>query len=256
MSDIIYLRPTGVNTFLDCSAKYLFQEIEKVEVPNKYYLAFGTSIHRALETNYSQKVETLHDLPAEEVKQAFSETLDSEFQNVDKLDLAEINTGAIKDGGIKLLDKYQKEVAPRIVPVAVEQRIKVKFKNYDFGLAGTIDLYDIDNNVVDHKTTGKSITGVVPEGYKRQLSAYAILEEATGRKVNGARIDFLKAESQEIRHIPVPIDQEYFMNMFQTVGDAIKNGVFVPNRSSFLCSKRYCKFYAECEKKFGGTIKD
>src|ERR1035437_8423406 len=190
-SEIIYLRPTGINTFLDCSAKYLFQEIEKIETPNKSYLAFGSSIHRTLEINYYQKIETNRDLPVEETKAIFADTIDAEFQKVDKLDFIDETPGTLKDQGIRLIEKYQREVAPRIIPIAVEQKIKAKFKGYDYGLSGTIDLYDSNDNVVDHKTTGKQIDGTIPLGYQRQLSAYAILEEATGRKVSGARIDFL-----------------------------------------------------------------
>lgn len=254
--EIIYLRPTGINAFLDCSAKYFFQEIEKVETPNKSYMAFGTSIHKTLERNYSQKVESKIDLPVEEAKQIFSDTFEDEFNNVDRIDLTDEQPGQMKDQGVKLIEKYQKEIAPRIIPIAVEQRIKVTFKNYDYGLAGTIDLYDADSIVIDHKTTSKKIDGTIPEGYKRQLSAYTILEEATGRKVSSARIDYFKRDTLDVRHLSVPVDREYFMNMFQTVGDAIKNGIFIPNRSSFLCSKRYCKFYAECEKRFSGTVKN
>jgi len=251
-----YLRPTGINTFLDCSAKYLFQEIERVETPNKSYLAFGSSIHKTLEANFAQKIETKTDLPIDEAKEIFSDVFEDEFRKVDRMDLEEEKPGTMKDQGVKLIQKYQEEIAPRIIPVAVEQRIKVTFKGYDYGLAGTIDLYDADSVIIDHKTTSKKINGTIPEGYKRQLSAYTILEEATGRKVSGARIDYFKRDSSEIRHIAVPIDKEHFLSMFQSIGDAIKKGVFIPNRNSFLCSKRYCKFYAECEKKFGGTVKN
>lgn len=252
---ITYLRPTGINVFLECSAKYFFHEIEELDSPNKSYLAFGTSIHKTLEVNYSQKVETKTDLSVDEVKQVFAESIESEFEKVDKNDFVDEKPGTIKDQGIRLIEKYQKEIAPRIIPVAVEQRIKVKFKNYDYGIAGTIDLYDIDSIVVDHKTTSKQINGLIPENYKRQLSGYAILEEATGRNVLGTRIDYFKRDSAEIKHLSVPIDKDHFLSMFQTIGDAIKKGVFVPNRNSYLCSKRYCKYWQECEKKFSGTVK-
>ncbi|MEM3091506.1 MAG: PD-(D/E)XK nuclease family protein [Candidatus Pacearchaeota archaeon] len=253
---ITYLRPTGINTYLECGAKYYFQEIEKMAVPNKSYLAFGTSIHQTLKENFAYKIITKTDLEIEEAKQIFSEVFDKEFENVDKIDLAEEKPGLIKDQGIKLIEKYQKEVSPRIIPAAVEQKIKVKFKNYDYGLAGTIDLYDTDNQIIDHKTTSKEINGKIPISYQRQISAYAILEEAAGHKVEGARIDYLKRDTTEIRHLKVEIDKEHFLRIFQTVGDAIKNGVFIPNRNSFLCTKRYCKYYAECERKYGGTVKN
>lgn len=255
-NETTYLRPSGINTFRECGAKYMFQFVENVHAPNKIHLAFGNSIHKANEVNFSQKVETKTDLPTEEVKQIFSDVFDNELCEVDKNDFTLINPGQMKDGGLKLIEHYQKFYAPRIQPIAVEQRIKVTFKNYDYGLSCKIDVFDQDGIIIDHKSTKKKVNGTVPEDYQLQVGgAYVIAEEATQRKVTGARIDYFDWVRNEFHPIAIPIDKEYFMNIFQITGDAIKAGIFMPNRKSFFCSKRYCKFYAECEKKFGGTVK-
>jgi len=255
LDGITYLRPSGINTFLECSAKFYFEYIENVKSKNKLALAFGSAIHETLKMNFAQKIESKKDLSIDAAKDIFSDNFEMEFSTVDEHDFNEEDKpGVLKDQGVLLIEKYQKEVSPRIVPVAVEQKIKVKFKNYDYGLTGTVDLYDSNGIIVDHKTTKKEIKEV-PDNYKRQISAYSILEEATGRKVNGARIDFLRRTNTEIRHKVVIPDQDYFLKTMQTVGDAIQKGVFVPNRNSFLCTKRFCKFYEVCEKKHGGIVK-
>jgi galactokinase len=130
----------------------------------RFIYAFGNSIHKANEVNFSQKVETKVDLPTEEVKQIFSETFDEEISDVDKNDFALADPGKMKDGGLKLIEHYQKFYAPRIMPVAVEQRIKVKFKNYDYGLSCKIDIYDIDESF-NQKTTKQQVNGKVPKIY-------------------------------------------------------------------------------------------
>lgn len=252
-----YLRPSGINTYRECGAKYFFQFIENIHAPNKIHLAFGNSIHKANEVNFAQKVESKTDLPTEEVKQVFADTFENELTEVDKKDFSFAEPGRMKDGGLKLIEHYQKFYAPRIIPVAVEQRIKVKFKNYDYGLSTKVDVFDADGVIIDHKSTKKRVNGIVSEEYRLQVGgAYVINEEATGRKVTGARVDFFDWVRVEFHPIAVPIDRDYFLNIFQITGDAIKAGIFMPNRKSFLCSKKWCKFYEACENKYSGKVKD
>jgi hypothetical protein len=251
----LILRPSAINTFLECGAKYEFEYIDKLAVWNKAPLAFGTSIHEAFQINFSQKVLTKRDLPVEAVEDAFSSTFDTEFEQVDLTDLVDETPGQIKDQGIKLIRKYQNDIAPRIIPVEVEQRIEVKFKNYDYGLTGKIDLYDAYKKIRDHKTTSREVKKV-SEPYKRQLSYYTLLEEAAGNKVEGAAIDFLKRDTTDIRHKAVEVDRKEALIRLQEVGDAITKGVFIPNRNSFLCTKRFCKYWNECERKHGGKVKE
>lgn len=235
----------------------MFQYIHKIEVPNKIPLAFGTATHSTLMRNYVQKVDTRSDLDVEVVKDIFSDEFEKEFQHVDKEDLKTADKG-IKDTGISLIEKYQTEVAPRIYPVHVEMRLRLKFKDYAFGLTGQIDIYDIYNRIVDHKTTGKKIKEVNPANYERQVGGfYALLLKSAGKEVEKARIDYLGYSDNhvEIKHKDVPIDTNHALKMFKTAADSIKAGNFIPNRNSFLCTKRFCKFWNECEKTFGGTVK-
>ena len=251
----LVLRPSAINTYLECQAKYEFEYIHKLAVWNKAPLAFGTSIHEAFQINYSQKIISRRDLPVEAVEDFFCSKFDSEFENVDSSDLQNETPGQIKDQGIKLIRKYQSEVSPRVVPAAVEQRIEVKFRNYDYGLSGKIDLYDAYGKIRDHKTTSREVKNI-SEPYKRQISFYALLEEATGNEVKGAAIDFLKRDTTEIRHKAVEVDRKEALIRLQEVGDGITKGVFIPNRNSFLCTKRFCKYWNECQKKHGGKVKE
>ena len=196
MEDIIYLRPSGINTYRECSAKYYFQNVERVQVPNKLALAFGTSVHKTLQVNYEQKINTRKDISIEEAKDVFSSAADEEFASVDPSDFEDEKPGQLKDAGLELIEKYQKEVAYRIQPAAVEQKIQVKFKGYDYGLTGTIDLVDEDNIIVDHKTTGKAVTEI-PDTYRLQIGgAYPLLfRSLKGFPPVAARADFLCRKS-------------------------------------------------------------
>jgi hypothetical protein len=267
MSETLYLRPSGINCFLECSAKYYFQNVEKIQTPNKLALAFGTSIHRTLQENFSQKITTREDIPLEQAKDIFSSVADEEFSQVDPMDFTEEKPGHVKDTGIELIEKYQKEHAYRIFPKRVEQKIEVKFKNYDYGLCGTIDLIDEDNVLIDHKTSSKDLKEI-PESYKLQVGgAYPLLvkslsaSDSTIEPVKSARIDYLirrsaKSSGTQIKPLEIQIDKQYFLNMFQTVGNAIQRGIFFPNRQHMFCTKRFCKYWKECEDKYKGRVRE
>jgi hypothetical protein len=267
INNINYIRATEINIYIECPAKMFFQSIEKVEVPNKIALAGGTAVHNALQINYSQKIETREDLPTENIIDAFSDSFDEEAANVDEADFEYEKPGTVKDSWIDLLKIYTKEVAPRIQPVKVEQRIKVKLKGYEFGLTGRLDIFDEYDVITDHKTTSKPYKET-PENYKLQVGgAYPLLKKAisqtdkTEKPPQKARIDYLirkspKNNSPHIRHIAVDIDTNYFLNVFSHVSKGIKSEVFPPNRSHIYCTKRFCKFWNECEKKFGGKVRE
>jgi len=257
MAEIMYLRPTGINQYIDqCSAQYYFQNIEKIKTPNKYHLAFGTSLHHAVAKNYKQKIETKVDLPSEEIEQEFSDAIDLEMSFVEKADFTEVKPGQLKDQGLALLKKYQAEVAPRVFPVAVEQTIRAKYAGYDYGLQGTLDLFDIYSIVTDHKTTAKEIKGNTV-GYERQVGGfYPLLAEAAFRRpVRGSHIHYFRRDTGTVHVRQVKIDKDYALKTLQQVGDAITAGVFLTNRTSFLCTRRFCRFWNECEKKYGGSVK-
>jgi hypothetical protein len=43
--------------------------------------------------------------------------------------------------------------------------------------------------------------------------------------------------------------------LYPLVREAMREGLYLPNRSSKLCSYRHCAFAAECEFEFGGRVK-
>jgi len=43
--------------------------------------------------------------------------------------------------------------------------------------------------------------------------------------------------------------------LYPLVREAMREGIYLPNRSSNLCSYRHCSFAAACEAEFGGRVK-
>ncbi len=262
-----YLRVSEINSYLECPARFYFDSIEKIEVPNKIALAGGTAYHKALETNYVQKIESRTDLPVSDVIDAFSSSYDDEIEIVDKADFEIEKPGTVKDNWIEVLKIYMKDTAYRIFPVDVERRISAKLKNWKYGLTGKVDIKDEDAVIVDHKTTSKPYKST-PENYKLQcgggyplLDKILSLSDESHKQAKAARIDYNirkspKSPKAEVRNIAVDIDIPYFLNVFDQVQNGISAGVFPPNRQHIYCTKRFCKFWNECELKFKGKVRE
>ena len=49
-------------------------------------------------------------------------------------------------------------------------------------------------------------------------------------------------------------DRHYAETIYPMVQDSIREGIFLPRRSSPLCS-RFCGFWNVCEKEYGGSVR-
>lgn len=267
LDNVSYLRATEINAYLECPAKMMFQSIEKINAPNKIALAGGTAVHSALQVNYEQKIISREDLPAQDVADAFSDAYEKEIIYVDKADFDIEKPGSVKDSWLEVLKIYLKEVAPRIFPKKVEERVRFKLKGYQHGISCKLDIFDEYAVVVDHKTTSKPYK-TTPENYKLQVGgAYALARkvisqtDSTQEAPKQSRIDYLvrrspKNQVPHVRNIAVEIDTDYFLNVFEQVSNGVNSGIFPPNRQHLYCTKRFCKFWNNCELKFGGRVRE
>jgi hypothetical protein len=51
-----------------------------------------------------------------------------------------------------------------------------------------------------------------------------------------------------------PEERRYAETLYPMVQEAMRDGIYTPRRSSPLCSRRYCGYWRECEREFGGRV--
>lgn len=253
MSDKILLRPSGINTYLQCSAKYMFSYIEKIQTGKSLALAFGSATHKAIESNYTQKIDTKSDLSVSEVVQTFSDSFDEETKDVERVELIADPTS--KDVGIGLIKMYQQTIAPSLQPKAVEQKVECTFKDYTYGITGTMDLLTTNKKIFDHKSASKR-NATPPESHVRQGSYYRLMAVAAGEEVTEVNFTYLvKTKSPQVYNERIITDPKHALAIAQLVGESIDKGVFIPNREHNFCSQRYCAFHKNCVSKYGGKVR-
>lgn len=256
----ITIRPSSIGTFLDCSVKFKFQSIDKVQVAKALALAFGSAIHRPLEINYRQKQETRVDLPTEQMVDEFSTAYEVETESVAPEEWRDENKGMVKDIGVRMITRYHTTMSPRIQPLHTELRLEAELNGIDpeidITLSGQIDLIDNHNYLIDHKTK-KSTPSGVSESYILQQTAYKLLSEAHGIHIERNLIDYLVKKAQpDIKRFEVLPQPDFLQNILVVMINTIKHETYTPNRSSMLCSRKYCSYWQLCERRFGGRVKD
>lgn len=245
------LSPSQVRTFLDCQARWWFKYGLQLPERKTSSLALGLAIHRALELNFREKLETREDLDTAGMVMIFRDAwMEQAGQTAFASDESQQD---IRRAGERLVAKYMDEVAPKVEPAAVE--LDVQGEIAGVRVRGRVDLLDTEGRLIDIKTASRRPSWVSPD-YAFQLATYRqITPGASGE----ARIDCL------VKTItPQIVQQDYTVGeadlqatrvLFPLVREAMGSGTYCPNRQSMLCSKKHCGFWKQCEQEYGGRVR-
>lgn len=225
-----------IRMYLRCPLQYYFRYICGLKIPPTGGLTLGRTVHRTLEENYRQKIQSHQDLPLQQLCQIFSERWDEEaqltlFQEGEK-------PGQLKDEGIRLLDPYHRNVAPTVQPVEVEREFLLDTGAPQLPLKGYIDLIDDQGTIIDYKTTKRSFPADAAEN-DLQLTAYALAYRTLyGQNENGLRLDVLartkQPKVQQLETTRTQADIDRFLRLAEHAERAINAEVYYPN-DNFMC---------------------
>ena len=119
---------------------------------------------------------------------------------------------------------------------------------------GIADILTADGTVIDVKTSSRKPSGVAAD-HALQLATYSeLLPGASG----ATRIDTLVATKEpqlvQIKHMPGEAGRRLVERVYPLVAEGIAGGLYLPNRNSSVCSRKYCAFADACEREFGGQV--
>lgn len=262
---ITSLSPSMVNLYGQCPYKFYCSYCLKLPRQGSAYTAFGSAFHAMAEENFWQKVNSHEDLPVSLLLDFFRDDLHCR-DDVDWKDQAE-SLDDMKDQGVKTVKAYQETVAPGIQPQVVEHVWSMEITNRPWVISGKIDLVTDDDLVIDLKTTGRRLK-TPKQDHRFQLSTYVMAwGSQTGRLgVIGqaealvvGRLDYAIRGKDEVISLPVAFDPgtltQQVVSTFDYVAKCIQREWWPTSRSHYLCSRKYCDFWENCEAENGGEVK-
>lgn len=252
-----YLSPSAVGEYLKCAYGYYLKYIEGVRpIKASESLMAGTSVHAALELNYTSKLSSGSDLATPTVVATFQDALSDQLrramQECQSPDWDTCESDARATGALALT-KYMEIMAPSIIPIATE--LAVEGSIGDVPVQARIDLLRDDQGnrrVSDFKHSSKPKT-IGDAVRSPQLGAYSILEQVDRVEL----ITLPKTKSPKPVAASVTLtdaDRQRTENLFKSVAQAITAGVFpYTDPASWACGEKWCSVWHACPQ--GGKLR-
>jgi RecB family exonuclease len=244
------LSPSQVRTFRDCGAKWYYKYALGLPDPPNGSLVRGRVVHQMAEAFFRAKLGGASP-DADDLQAAFEDSWD--HAAAEAAFGADEDVDLLKRQAAMLTRKYLDEVAPEIAPAELEFPVHGVIGGVP--VRGFVDLLDTSGRILDLKTAARKPMGVSAD-YAFQVATYRQLCPGANGK---ARVDTLVAtKSPQVvtqEYTVSPADLKMTEKLYPLVREAMREGIYLPNRSSNLCSYKHCAFAAVCEAEFGGRVK-
>ena len=244
------LSPSQVNTYLTCPAKWYFRYLVGLSEPATGALALGKAFHGTLARNFRQKMSTGRDMETGELAEAFAAEWSAVLPEAELRD--DEYAAELASTGKAIVEAYVVQAAPSVKPRAVEQTVQGEIAGVT--VRGIVDLLDVDGCAFDFKTSSKRPNGIPAEHGLQSTTYTMITPEASGL----CRLDTVtktKTVTVVQQSFQTSADDRRFADtLYPMVQESIQDGIYPPRRSSPMCSRRYCGYWRQCEREFGGRV--
>jgi putative RecB family exonuclease len=260
--EIEKLSASRLKTYWTCPMRYFYRYAEGLIIPPSSALSLGSAFHESLGFNYQQKIESRQDLKESDVLDFFSTDFDERahetlwFPNEDK--------GEVKDSGVRIIKVYQKDVAPKVQPVAVEHQFALLMRRGQEQLAwffeGHVDVIDEKGVIKENKTTSRTPKQANPADMLQTCAYSQGYRADTGEIEQAVEIDYaVKLKSPKIVSFSRQVERseiEFFNRLMNQIVRGIEQEFWIPNRQSIMCTRRACGYWQVCERDWKGRVKD
>lgn len=252
-----HLSASRLTLYLQCPRKYAFRYVEKIAVSWKSAnLAFGSAVHRALQTFHEKLMEGAKSSP-DEIARLF--LFDWHAQLVDEIRFKDgEDAESVSAMGEALVRQYA-ESHQNLRVVAVESEFQVPLVDPTTGevlapdLKGVFDLI-LEGDVVTELKTAARAYDVGTLARHLQLTAYrysyARLYGRDAKLKVTALLKQKKPRVEEYEATRSPEGDRWFVHVAAEANRGIAAGIFPPS-PSFLCGD--CEYADHCQK-WRGTL--
>lgn len=274
-----------LDDWIGCEARFKYRRIDRRREPKSLPIAFGRSADYAANALYHDKLSTGATATGREVSDRFAANFDVEADGISEWHGEK--RGEVLDDGVRLLRLWREKLAVRVMPIEPPQsRFEIDLVSARpeldaelgidsrYRLIGYRDLvadiaapmadgtlatkYARKDIIVDLKTSARSWSG--SEALKRtQPAAYQLASPSSPAfEFHILRRNLKTPKLQVIRRPLSDIDGELVKRRADAtrrrIAIAVQTGDFLPNRQDRLCSRRYCSFWEQCQRDYGGTV--
>ena len=277
------LSPSQAEHYLECGFRWYLRHVLHMPEPTTPALAIGRAVHQVADALLRAKGAARQagrpcDVTTEDVTDLAQDLTRESLREIDAPDSPDpeiqeeraADAAALCNQVEAMCQLWWRQAAPSIEPAAIE--LPVSGVIAGIPVCGIVDILDVSGAVIDLKTASKRPQGISASHYL-QLVTYAMLttpaaliapdphaEWMTRRAPTpAARLDTLtKTKAPGYYSHSLAIDDDacrYAESIYPMVAEAIADGLYLPRRSSNLCSRRHCPYWQTCEAEYGGNVR-
>lgn len=251
------LHQSGLEMLSKCGEMYDRRYNRGEIIPPGIAQIVGRSTHKSVELNLAAKIRTGELLPVEQIKDIARDELEGEFQRGVALDREERERGlaAVKgeaiDTTIALSTLHRTDLAPKLIPTAVERKFVIKLEGYPLDLAGTIDIQEGMMRIRDTKTANKTPPQADADN-SIQLTMYGLAAKvidgvAPGEFILDALVKTKTPKQVSLVTTRTADDFQMLLRRVERAITVIEKGAFQPARTTdWWCSLKFCGYAANC----------
>ncbi len=265
MADIIEVHQSSLNTIEMCGERYRRKELEHDPDYAGTAALRGTGVHGAAQFNHrAKRTNGGVDLPKKELQDiavsAFEEKMAKEGYRLtpEEETLGKgVAIARAKDDAVVATGTYSDQIAPRMNPDLVEQKITVRVVDPSdqapgVDLVGTLDLSTTEKRIKDLKTTTRSKSQFDAD-HALQFTMYdELYRAAKGFRPVGFDIEqivLLKRgpKASTVATTRSDADRRVLVARINALLAARKHGVYQPAPvGSWWCSPKWCGYWDTC----------
>lgn len=261
MSNKPHLHWSHIDTYLLCGYLYYLVYVKGLRRKGSAARYTGQAVHVAAGADLTAKMTGGELLPGEQVTELARDEINRLWESEETLlGVKEAERGEKQvrgesvDTAVALASMHHAIIAPTVVPVAVEDPWVLVCDGFPFDLAGRRDITEKDGTIRDIKTIDKT-PKVMRQKDVYQLSAYALMDVATGKPLPSVKADYLiKTKQPQPLTLGMQLEWahiEVIKNYIEAVQHGISQQVFNPAKpGEWIHTPGWCGFWDQC--KYGG----
>lgn len=253
------------NDWTRCGYYFYRKHVLGERAPQSHTLAFGNAWDRMGDTYYAEVKQCAVRPQATKVQEMFRGALEDEFKTTEDVQEDEPRADMV-DQGTALAKKWTTDLAEHIDPIAVQSGFRIELPNAKFAVTGTIDLVG-EIRTLARKFVGDNKTSRVSwsdKQVKQSIQRPLYKLGAQRLKLDIDEFQFhvaVRTKQPKLQVLSCHTDQaemEGALRRLQVANDQIRHayvtGAWLPNRSSVLCSRRWCPHWQVCQREWGGEV--
>lgn len=253
---IDHLSVSQLDMFYRCGEQYRRRYVEGEIIPPGIAARIGAGVHKAAETNYKLKMQTGADMPLDSICDCAADAYEAALREgvyfaPEEIPGARLAMAEGKDSAIALAALFRNELAPKIRPAMVEEKLWLDLPGVDLPIMAILDLYTEDKALRDLKTAAKKWPEEKARSSGQPVVYREAIKQATGEYPKSIYFDVLvKGKSASLQSLETERDSgdaAILARKFQLMLASVKAGLFLPAEpGSWACGPKFCGYYYTC----------